>query len=80
MNQFSKEIKVGKQKRMFHFNRLQNTNGVKFFITSHDEAMNAISFSVKENDQDEWKLFPGAARWLYAIESQLSDAIVDTRL
>lgn len=65
---------------MFYFNRLQNTQGVKFFITSHNEEKKAISFSVKENEQAEWKLFPGAARWLYTIESQLSDAIVETRL
>lgn len=71
---------VGKEKRMFYFNRLQNMSGVKFFITSHDEAKKAIAFSVKENEMAAWKLLPGAARWLYAIESELSDAIVETRL
>ncbi len=70
---------VGKEKRIFYFNQMQNMNGVKFFITSHDEAKKAISFSLKENDQAAWKLYPGAARWLYAIEQQLSDAIVETR-
>ena len=79
MEQFSKVIAVGKEKRLFHFNRMQNVNGVKFFITSHDEAKKAISFSVTQKDND-WKLLPGSARWLYAIESELSDAIVDTRL
>ena len=80
MDQFRKEILVGKEKRMFYFNRLQNMNGVKFFITSHDEANQAISFSLKENGPAAWKLFPGAAQWLYVIESELSDAIVETRL
>jgi hypothetical protein len=80
MDQFSKEIVVGKEKRLFHFNRLQNVNGEKFFVTSHDEAKKTISFSVKENENADWKLIPGSARWLYAIESQVSDAIVDTRL
>ena len=80
MDQFRKEIMVGEEKRMFYFNRLQNMNGVKFFITSHDEAKKAIAFSVRENETAAWKLVPGSARWLYAIESQLSDAIVDTRL
>ena len=79
MVQFRKEILVGEEKRFFYFNRLQNMNGVKFFITSHDEAKKAISFSLKENDRADWKLIPGSARWLYAIEQQLSDAIVETR-
>lgn len=80
MEQFSKEITVGKEKRLFHFTRLKNVNGVKFFITSHDEAKKAISFSLTERDNADWKLLPGSARWLYAIETQLSDAILDTRM
>jgi hypothetical protein len=80
MDQFRKEIMVGKEKRMFYFNRMQNMGGVKFFVTSTDEAKKAIAFSVKENDTADWKLVPGSARWLYAIESELSEAIVETRL
>jgi len=79
MDQFSKEITVGNDKRLFHFNHMRNVNGVKFFVTSHDDASKAISFSLKEKDGD-WKLLPGAARWLYAIESDLADAIMDTRV
>ena len=71
---------VGTEKRTFHFSRLQNVNGVKFFITSHDSAKKAIAFSLRKNNNAEWKLFPGAARWLYSIESELSDAIIDTRI
>ncbi|HZF65809.1 MAG TPA: hypothetical protein VEZ55_15045 [Chitinophagaceae bacterium] len=80
MEQFTKEITVGKEKRRFYFNRMRNANGVKFFITSHDDNNKAIAFSLTEKDKADWKLLPGSARWLYAIESQLSDAIVDTRL
>jgi hypothetical protein len=80
MERFSKEIIIGKQKRVFQFTRMRNKIGVKFFITSQDENNNAISFSLVQKDTDEWKLIPGSARWLYNIESELSDAIVDTRL
>jgi hypothetical protein len=80
MEQFSKEISVGKEKRLFFFNRMTNVNGVKFFITTQDEAQKAFSFSVKQNDNADWKLVPGSARWLYAIESQLSEAITDNYL
>ena len=79
MVQFSKKITVGKEERVFHFNHRRNVNGAKFFVTSHDDASKAISFSLTEKDGD-WKLLPGSARWLYAIESDLATAIIDTRL
>lgn len=80
MERFSKEIVVGNQTRLFDFTLMKNVNGVKFFITSKDENQKAISFSLKQKDTRQWKLIPGSLRWLYDIESQLSDAIVDTRL
>jgi hypothetical protein len=79
MEQFNKEIIVGKEARVFEFTRMTNVNGVKFFVTSKDQNKKAISFSLKEKDQD-WKLVPGSLRWLYDIESQLADAIHSTRL
>lgn len=80
MERFTKEITVGKENRKFEFKRLENVNGVKFFITSQDEKKKPISFSLKRGVENKWKLMPGSLRWLYAIESQLSDAIIDTRL
>ena len=80
MEQFNKQIAVGKETRLFQFTRMKNVNGVKFFITSHDENNKAISFSLTQKDDADWKLLPGSPRWLYAIESQLADAIADTRL
>jgi len=59
---------------------MENVNGVKFFITSIDEKKKPISFSLMRGKEDSWKLTPGSLRWLYEIESQLSDAIRDTRL
>lgn len=78
MHQFNKEIAVGKETRLFQFTHMKNMSGVKFFITSYDENKKAISFSLTRKDNADWKLTPGSARWLYAIESQLSDAIIDT--
>ena len=80
MERFSKEIAVGNEIRLFEFTLMKNVNGVKFFITSKDENKKAISFSLKQKEGRQWKLIPGSLRWLYDIESQLSDAIVDTRL
>lgn len=80
MEQFTKEIAVGKEIRQFAFTRMENVNGVKFFVTSKDENKKAISFSLMRRKEDGWKLLPGSQRWLYEIESQLADAIVDTRL
>ena len=79
MDRFTKEIDVGTESRVFEFTMLRNFNGVKFFITTKDEQKKPISFSLKQNDDKVWKLLPGSLRWLYAIEHQLSDAIVDTR-
>ena len=79
MEQFNKQITVGEESRLFQFTRMKNVNGVKFFITSHDENKKAMSFSLTQKDNDDWKLLPGSPRWLYAIESQLADAIFDTR-
>jgi len=79
MDKFSKEIAVGKETRLFQFTHMKNMNGTKFFITSHDENKKAISFSLTKKDDGEWRLVPGSARWLYAIEPLLAEAIMDTR-
>lgn len=80
MDRFTKEIIVGKEARVFEFTRMENVNGVKFFITSKDEKKKAISFSLVRAKENNWKLIPGSLRWLYAIESELSAAILDSRL
>lgn len=80
MERFSKQISVGKEKRLFEFTRIDNFGGVKFFITSIDENQKPFSFSVKRKDTNHWKLVPGSQRWLYEIEEELSNAIVETRL
>lgn len=76
MEQFSKQIKVGKETRLFQFRKIEDFNGVKFFITSGHLAKDAFAFSMKQNKYDaEWKLVPGSQRWLYEIEETLGDAI-----
>ncbi|ANE49287.1 hypothetical protein [Flavisolibacter tropicus] len=80
MDRFVKEIAVGNETRQFVFTRMENVNGVKFFITSKDENKKDISFSLIRAKESNWKLTPGSLRWLYEIESQLSEAIRDTRL
>jgi hypothetical protein len=80
MERFVKEIEVGNENRLFEFTRMENVNGVKFFITSKDEKKKPISFSLVRAKDDNWKLNPGSLRWLYGIEAQLADAIRDTRL
>ena len=80
MERFSKQITVGEEQRLFEFTRLENFNGVKFFITSVDANKKPFSFSVKRKDGNHWKLMPGSLRWLYDIEDELSNAITETRL
>jgi hypothetical protein len=79
MEKFTKKIAVGNVARLFEFTMIKNYQGVKFFITSKDADNKPFSFSLKQKDQGAWKLVPGSTRWLYEIESQLSDAIVETR-
>jgi hypothetical protein len=80
MERFVKEIEVGNENRLFEFTRMENVNGVKFFITSKDEKKKPISFSLIRATDNNWKLNPGSLRWLYGIESQLADAIRDSPL
>jgi hypothetical protein len=80
MERFVKEIEVGNENRLFEFTRMENVNGVKFFITSKDEKKKPISFSLIRAKDNNWKLNPGSLRWLYGIESQLADAIRDSHL
>ena len=80
MDRFTKEIVVGEKSKLFVFTKMENVNGVKFFITSEDEKKKPISFSLLRAKEGNWKLTPGSLRWLYEIESRLSDAIRDTRL
>jgi hypothetical protein len=77
MERFKKEIAVNNEPRVFEFNRMKNMNGVKFFITSKDSEQKPIAFSLTENDKGSWKLTPGSLRWLYDIEVELSNAILE---
>lgn len=79
MEQFSKALVVGNENRLFLFRKIENTNGVKFFITSEDDNQKPIAFNLKQNPHGtNWKLVPGSLRWLYQIEEALSDAIEET--
>jgi hypothetical protein len=80
MERFKKQITVNNEARLFEFCRMKNMNGVKFFITSIDSNQKPIAFSLKENSEGKWKLIPGSLRWLYDIELELSNAILDTRI
>jgi hypothetical protein len=78
MERFKKEILVNDEKKMFEFSRMRNMTGVKFFITSTDLNQKPISFSLKQTgEHGDWKLIPGSLRWLYLIEGELSDAILE---
>jgi hypothetical protein len=79
MERFKKEITVNNEVRVFHFDKMTSMSGVKFFITSKDSNQKPIAFSLKQTDRGNWKLTPGSLRWLYDIETQLSDAIVETQ-
>ena len=80
MERFRKEINVDNEARVFEFTRMRNMNGVKFFITSKDSKQKPIAFSLKQTGEGNWKLLPGALRWLYEIEIELSNAIVETQI
>ena len=80
MESFKKEITVNNEPRVFDFIRMKNMNGVKFFITSKDSEQKPIAFSLNEIGKNSWKLMPGSLRWLYEIENELSNAILDTRM
>ena len=79
MDQFTKKILVEKEERRFEFTRMTNFNGVKFFVTSKDDKNKPVSFSLTEKDRS-WKLLPGSQRWLYQIEAELEEAILETRM
>ena len=79
MDRFKKEITVDNELRVFQFDRMTSMSGVKFFITSTDSNQKPIAFSLKQTDRGNWKLTPGSLRWLYDIETQLSDAILETQ-
>lgn len=77
MEQFQKEIMVGAAQRRFYFKKITYAEGVKFFITSVDDKNKPISFSMKKNKEGLWSLTPGSLRWLYDINKDLADAIVE---
>jgi hypothetical protein len=79
MDRFKKEITVNNEARLFEFSKIKNMIGVKFFITSKDANQKPISFSLRESSEGKWKLTPGSLRWLYDIEMELSNAIIETR-
>ncbi len=80
MERFKKEITVDNEPRVFEFARMKNMNGVKFFITSTDSKQKPIAFSLKPTGEGDWKLSPGSLRWLYEIEIELSNAILETQI
>ncbi|HEV8286670.1 MAG TPA: hypothetical protein VGQ09_20315 [Chitinophagaceae bacterium] len=80
MERFKKEITVNNETRVFEFNRMKNMNGVKFFVTSKDSKQKPIAFSLSKTGEGNWKLTPGSLRWLYDIEIELSNAILETQI
>lgn len=80
MERFKKEITVNNQPRLFEFSKLKNMSGVKFFITSMDANKKPVAFSLKQTDKGDWKLVPGSLRWLYEIETELSNAIREKQM
>ena len=80
MERFIKEITVDNETRVFEFNKMKNMNGVKFFITSKDSKQKPIAFSLRETGEGNWKLTPGSLRWLYDIEIELSNAILEREI
>lgn len=79
MDEFQKEIMVDAVPKRFYFKKLTNVEGVKFFITSVDEKNKPISFSMKKNKHGDWSLTPGSLRWLYNINKELADAIIEAQ-
>lgn len=79
MERFTKEILVGNELKLFEFTKMSNVNGVKFFITTKDQNNKQISFSLNKKEEKIWKLTPGSLPWLYKIEDELTNAILDTR-
>jgi hypothetical protein len=79
MERFSKVITVDNEKRLFEFTKRKDMNGSRFFITTKDAQQKPIAFSLKEAEHGTWKLMPGALRWLYEIETELSNAIREVR-
>ena len=77
---FTKEITVNNEKKLFEFSKMRNMSGEKFFITSKDLNQKPIAFSLVETGEGKWKLRPGSLRWLYDIEGELSNAILDTQV
>jgi hypothetical protein len=80
MERFKKEITLNNETRVFEFARMKDMNGVKFFITSKDSNQKPIAFSLKQTGEGDWRLTPGSLRWLYEIEIELSNAILDTQM
>ena len=80
MERFKKEITLNNEPRVFEFMRMKNMNGVKFFITSTDSEQKPFAFSLIQTGEGDWKLKPGALRWLYDIEIELSNAILETQI
>lgn len=81
MDRFLKQIVVDKEPRLFSFTRMENVNGEKFFITSKDANQKPVAFSLRQkNYTGNWKLALGSPRWLYDIEEELSNAIMETRV
>ena len=80
MERFKKEITLDNEIRVFEFMRMKNMNGVKFFITSTDSKQKPIAFSLIPTGEGDWKLTPGSLRWLYEIEMELSNAILETQI
>ena len=76
MDRFKTEITVDNKQRLFEFTRMKNMSGVKYFITSMDANQRPIAFSLVQADKGNWKLMPGSLRWLYDIETALSNAIL----
>jgi len=50
----------------------------KYFVLVQDGEINVISFEVQQDKRGTWKIAPPAPEWVYNLEYQIADAILES--
>jgi len=71
-----REIPYRKWSLLVHFTRVFAPQP-KYFVTINDGELDIITFEVKKNAMDHWKIIQPAPDWIAHLEEQIEEAIIE---
>ena len=74
MSDFIEVISIAGKNYYFSFSKISTPGGSKFFVSTI-ENNDVVSFEIKGDEYDNWKIIEPAPKWIMKIEKTLLEII-----